>query len=386
MTNWYGILPLALLGHAVICVFAINRWHSCGLPRPVLKAGDLAWYGFGIGAPTAVWRSWWLASHLDGNTLPWPIRTYLALCLFALFVAVVARLRYWFLDAPSFAACITRTRTIPVVQRAGSPLIGDSFTRCLAGLPWNEVLTIEVNDKTLVLPRLPQALSGMTITHLSDLHLTGQLQPSFYELALDEALRLDSDLVVVTGDIVERRECLAWIPTLLDRLTARGGVYFILGNHEQRIGDELRVRSALSQIGWIDLGSRCLSIEQHGITMQLAGMELPWFGRRPALPPLEPESDRPFRVLLSHSPDQLPWARQQGFDLMLAGHTHGGQVRFPFLGPVLCPSWHGVKYASGVFNEHPTVMHVSRGLAGTRPLRLNCAPEIARLTLESAGH
>jgi hypothetical protein len=90
---------------------------------------------------------------------------------------------------------------------------------------------------------------------------------------------------------------------------------------------------------------------------------------------------RPFRIAVAHSPDQFGWARYYDFDLMLAGHTHGGQIRFPLIGPVFSPSHHGVRYAAGTFYQPPTLMHVSRGLSGTRPLRFNCPPELARLNL-----
>jgi uncharacterized protein len=63
---------------------------------------------------------------------------------------------------------------------------------------------------------------------------------------------------------------------------------------------------------------------------------------------------------------------------MLAGHTHGGQIRLPVVGPVFSPSRFGVRYASGTFFRAPTLMHVSRGLSGTRPLRFNCRPELAQ--------
>jgi predicted MPP superfamily phosphohydrolase len=88
-----------------------------------------------------------------------------------------------------------------------------------------------------------------------------------------------------------------------------------------------------------------------------------------------------FRIAVAHSPDQYPWAQNYDFDLMLAGHTHGGQIRFPVIGPVLSPSRFGVKYAAGTFYEAPTLMHVSRGIAGTRPLRFNCPPELSKLVL-----
>jgi predicted MPP superfamily phosphohydrolase len=84
---------------------------------------------------------------------------------------------------------------------------------------------------------------------------------------------------------------------------------------------------------------------------------------------------------LSHSPDQIHWAREHRFDLMLAGHTHGGQIRIPGLGTVIAPSKYGAKYASGAFYVPPTVLHVSRGVAGLTPVRWNCPPEIAKLVL-----
>jgi predicted MPP superfamily phosphohydrolase len=69
----------------------------------------------------------------------------------------------------------------------------------------------------------------------------------------------------------------------------------------------------------------------------------------------------------------------------VAGHTHGGQICFPLIGPIHCPSWHGVKYASGVFVEPPTVMHVSRGVSSELPIRLNCRPEVTKLVLRTGN-
>ena len=100
-----------------------------------------------------------------------------------------------------------------------------------------------------------------------------------------------------------------------------------------------------------------------------------------AHPDLDGVLGNAFRLLLSHTPDNIGWARRQNIDLMLAGHNHGGQVRLPAIGPVYSPSRFGTRYASGVFWEPPTLMHVSRGLAGRHPLRLNCPPELTRLVL-----
>jgi hypothetical protein len=100
-------------------------------------------------------------------------------------------------------------------------------------------------------------------------------------------------------------------------------------------------------------------------------------GRQPQFAP----ANDGFRVLLSHTPDHFAWARRQGVDVMLAGHNHGGQIVLPVIGPVFGPSRHGVRYAGGAFWEDPTLLYVSRGLSGRRPLRFNCPPELTRLIL-----
>ncbi|MCI0359983.1 MAG: hypothetical protein L0211_16010, partial [Planctomycetaceae bacterium] len=158
---------------------------------------------------------------------------------------------------------------------------------------------------------------------------------------------------------------------------------FVLGNHERLLPDADELRRALAAAGLTDLGSRTELLAIRGARILLAGNELPWFGTAPLVPSPQPLAPS-FRILLAHSPDQLYLAKIDDFDLMLAGHTHGGQIRLPGLGALISPSWHGWRYASGVFHEPPTVMHVSRGISGSHPIRLNCSPEIALLTLTSS--
>ena len=110
----------------------------------------------------------------------------------------------------------------------------------------------------------------------------------------------------------------------------------------------------------------------------IIGNEHPWYAR----PEIESTEDQ-FRLLVSHSPDQFRWAREHGIHLMLAGHTHGGQGRLPLAGPILSPSFHGSRYASGDFYKPPTTMHVTRGIGGVHLMRINCRPELSLITLKS---
>ncbi len=380
-------LCVALLGHSLICVAIVNRLHSLGWNRWFLRVADAAWCLAAAGIPLWIVHRWWTAP-LSDNTwrqLSLANRAWIGYSWFAV-VAVLVGVGVFFWRRcfshelpPDPHDCGER---INLVQQLGC-IPASGVTRWIAQLPGNEILTLAVQDKSLTLARLPRPLAGLSIVHLSDWHFTGQLTPDFYREVVRQNNALDPDLVVITGDIVDKANCLEWGAEILGQLRSRHGVFFVLGNHELRIRDEKRVRAALMQRGLQDLGGRWTDLPIQGCRVILAGNELPWF--RPAADwttcPTDESAPPSLRVAVCHSPDQWYWARRAGCDLMLAGHTHGGQVRLPGIGPVFAPSRYGVRYASGTFFREPTVMHVSRGLAGTRPWRWNCPPEIPRLTL-----
>jgi predicted MPP superfamily phosphohydrolase len=89
-----------------------------------------------------------------------------------------------------------------------------------------------------------------------------------------------------------------------------------------------------------------------------------------------------FRLLLSHTPDNAHWAAANGFDLMVAGHNHGGQVRLPLIGPVFMPSRYGCRFDMGAFQIGGTLVHVSRGISGKHPYRFRCRPELTKIVLK----
>ena len=91
----------------------------------------------------------------------------------------------------------------------------------------------------------------------------------------------------------------------------------------------------------------------------------------------------PFRLCLSHTPDNIYWGRDNGVGLMLCGHVHGGQVRVPVVGSIFAPSVYGRRFDCGVFAAGDLVAVVSRGLSGKEPLRFRCHPQVIRLTLRA---
>lgn len=379
-----------LLGHFSIFVAFINRLHGTATPRPILKTIDLLWNVWFFGIPILAGVKL-LQAVVHQTPFQWQSSlgrlgfVYGSCCLAAAIVAVVHRgLRIANRERTPLLTS-NHTRLESMTQRLGHRPTADPLTTALSMLPLNEVLMLSVHEKVIHLPRLNEALNGFTITHLSDLHFTGQLSRSFYNEVVDQANAFGSDVIVITGDILEQRDCLPWIKDTLGRLQAELGVYFVLGNHELRLYNEQLARRTLTDAGLTDLGGKWVRVDYHDSPIVLAGNELPWFPPAADMQsvPAEMDGQRPLLIALCHTPDQLAWSQAHEFDLMLAGHTHGGQVRLPLIGPILAPSVFGTRHASGTFYHEPTLLHVSRGLAGTRPLRFRCPPELTQLVLQS---
>ena len=373
-------LLVASLGHLCLFVILINRLHGTGLDHSVVKSIDLVWYslfllGFG-------WLVWLGLTNRQPNMFGF---AYLTICCLALCLSIIA----WARRSKNGFQCSllnsNHTREVDLIARIGSKPTGQLKSRLAALLPRNEIFKLQVNEKELVLPRLDSALDGISIVHFSDLHLTGQLLPSFYKEVVAEASKLGGDFIAVTGDIIDKRPCLDWIDEIFAPLQAAHGVFYVLGNHDLRIHDVPPFRKQLTNLGWTDLGEgRQAELKINGRSIALCGNERPWFKSNPVDPdwPKGLNDGEPLRIALSHSPDQFRWAQRNDVDLMLAGHTHGGQIRIPLIGPSFSPSLFGAEYASGTFFKQQTLMHVSRGIAGTRPLRINCPPELTKLILK----
>jgi hypothetical protein len=340
-------------------------------------------------APVAfgVWlarRGWTLLGPNDWFALPPGVLFYLGLCWAAGATGIVQWAWRRAIHRPPAALRRHQSRSIRFGPRHGESGSPDHSHHFLAHLPGNEVLDLDHAERSLAVERLDAALDGLSIVHLSDLHFTGRIGKAFFQDVVDLSNQEEPDLVAVTGDLVDAEAYIDWVPDTLGRLRARHGVFFVLGNHDLKV-DVRRLRRTLVDAGLVDLGGRWTRIEVRGSPIVLAGNELPWMPPAADMrgaPPRGPDG-RPLRILLSHSPDQLDWAVARDFDLMLAGHLHGGQIRLPLVGPILSPSRWGVRFASGTFYREPTILHVSRGVSGKWPLRLNCPPEMTRLVLRS---
>jgi predicted MPP superfamily phosphohydrolase len=350
----------ALFGHVALCLVLINR---------TLATGILTRTGKRVFSFTAI----------PPAALP-----YLATCWLTAFAVTIDWGRRQAAGSCPDSLRSDRRRVFRLLQNPAVSGCEDREHHFLVRLPGNQILDLDVVERGLDLRGLPAALDRFTVLHLSDMHFTGRVAKAYFEEVARICNDLAPDLVAITGDLIDTPACLDWIPDTLGRLRSRYGCFFVLGNHDVEVGAQA-LREHLEQAGLVDLGGRWVELAVGKERIVLAGNELPWlppaadFGQAP--PPSR--SGGPLRIALSHSPDQFPWAQRNEVDLLLAGHLHGGQIRIPLVGPIVSPSRHGVRHASGVFHSPPTIMHVSRGVSAEIPLRLNCRPEVAKLTLHA---
>ena len=377
---------LGFLGHVSVCVAAVNRIQGSVADHSfekIFKRSVYLWALLGLVLPFfLMWRSAELVT-------PWQVVArqlvadwgYFTLATAWLVVVVIRRLAQLVVDRCPGSWALTQAKVYhiaeEVVEESKEKYYPESNRSFLLNFTGNQVGQLEVNKKTLFLPQLPSKLEGLTLTHFSDLHITGVIPQVFYDRLCDEILELDSDLMFLTGDVLDVPSKLPWVSRLAKRLTTSKECYFVLGNHDVRHGQDEKLRAALVAENCVDLGSTYLHVDIRGEPILLAGNELPWVGTAPECRPKSNE----FAIGVVHTPDLIGWGRQQDYDLLLAGHAHGGQIRIPGIGPIICPSVHGVRYASGVFQKGRTLMHVSRGISGLQPIRLRCRPELTQLTL-----
>ena len=378
-----GWVVLPIVGHALFWIGVINRVHGLRLRHRLvlpLQLFHFAWVP--LASLAWIWWVGWSGPRLLAGGSPaelaWPARwvgmAFMALALLGLLRWVVQARR-----TPARQIVSEQSQLHDIGREfAAAPINRQAHNAWWLSIPGNEILSLEIIELELALPRLPTTWDGLRILHLSDLHFTGGVTLPYFERVIELARQRPCDLVVFTGDLLDDDSLHDWIGPTLGRLSAPLGCFFLLGNHDWEWGDLDRTRKLLETFGWQNAGGQTRRLAWRGQPVVLAGDERPWCGPVPNWPLAEPGD---FRLLLSHTPDNLPAARRAGVDLMLAGHTHGGQVCLPVLGPVYAPSLFGVNYAGGTFDRPPTLLRVSRGVGGMYPWRWNCRPEITFLTL-----
>jgi predicted MPP superfamily phosphohydrolase len=229
----------------------------------------------------------------------------------------------------------------------------------------------------LALPALPAALDGLRIGLITDTHHSAYTSLPFIDRAVALLQRESPDLIVLGGDYVTLRQ-RAYVPesaTPFAALRAPAGVFGILGNHDDTVG----VPRVLRASGVNVLRNARTRLRIRGEAVDLLGVDY-WTRRLDEIAPLA-RGRAPFTILLAHDPRRLWEAAALRIPLVLSGHTHGGQVSLPLVGPVAAQKF---PVAAGVRVEAATTLFVSRGVGTVLiPCRVDCPPEVALLTLRS---
>ncbi|HBX68331.1 MAG TPA: metallophosphoesterase [Chloroflexi bacterium] len=249
----------------------------------------------------------------------------------------------------------------------------------------NDYQNLVVERVRIPIPGLPLALEGFRIVQISDIHLFPLTTLELVDQAVRLANQLNPDLTVLTGDYVwhEVQAIYDLVPSLA-RLNARHGVYACLGNHDIWTNVTV-ITQAFSQERLPLLVNEGLPISVGESQLYLASLDDGWSGKPDLAAAMQNWPQGAPTVLLMHEPDLADTYSQDGrIHLQLSGHSHGGQVRFPFVGALATPylSW---KYPMGLYNVNNMWLYTNRGLGTTNvPLRVNCTPEVTEITLVRA--
>lgn len=393
------ILILACIGNAEWWIILVNRRHSVkARHQHLLKIRLLHDIGI-LGFPPFIL---YVAGRgpnglLNGGSvfdLSLPVQGILTISIIGVFPLLWSLVR-WQLTRRSLHESTVDAELIDTLEGASpqeaDAIRGDSRSLLLR-FPGNEIFRMEVNRKRIVIrgdhgPGSRDSTdtvgaSVLRIAHFSDIHLIGCPGDAYHDLVVEKLLQLEPDLFVFTGDLLDKEELIPRASELFRRLVAGAPGYFVLGNHDWCLRHE-EIRAAITETGWTGLAGESATVSAAGLSILVAGSELPWMGSDPVVPQRESED---LRLLLSHTPDLRNFADQEDFDVMLCGHNHGGQVVLPLVGPVYSPSIYGVKYAGGVYRYRDLVMHVSRGVGAKDLLRWNCPPEISLLEFQIPGN
>jgi hypothetical protein len=285
----------------------------------------------------------------------------------------------------------TRRQFLGVAVATAPPLV----TALTTGVSAVQLAGFRVRPVTLALPQLPPDLDGMTIAHVSDIHVGRFTQGKVLSKIVEATNNLRADLVLLSGDLINME--LADLPAALDvvrRMDSRSGVYLCEGNHdliESRAEFERRTRAS----GVPLLVNESTLVPVRGRRVQLLGLR--WGTGAPSgnrttergdaaiaasmrslLPQLRRDAEDVFPILLAHHPHAFDPAAAAGIPLTLSGHTHGGQL---MLSPRVGFGPWMYRYWSGAYRKGDSSLVVSNGVGNWFPLRVGAPAEIIHLTL-----
>ncbi|MEN2766610.1 metallophosphoesterase [Ornithinibacillus xuwenensis] len=247
---------------------------------------------------------------------------------------------------------------------------------------------LSIQQETIKGTNIPQSFNDFTILQFSDTHIGFHYDLDQFEELTKQINQLKPDLIVFTGDLVDEPNQYSWdnrLTDLLGTLNAPYGKYWVYGNHDHGGYGTETIKKVMHSAGFNLLQNSHQAIEINQDRIILAGIDDVMLGRPDLTKTIENTNPELFTILLAHEPDFADITVQYPIEVQLSGHSHGGQVRLPFVGHLYTPIY-AEKYVEGkyTFESSNLNLYVSRGIGTTRlPYRFLCKPEIHLFTLKS---
>ncbi|TEB05552.1 putative metallophosphoesterase [Pelotomaculum schinkii] len=257
------------------------------------------------------------------------------------------------------------------------------FSGCVLYSKLIERLWLDVRKLRIPLNRLPASFSEFRIALFSDIHLGFFFSGKDLSSVVKVVNELNPDTICFTGDFLNSVSSLKALESgvaALAELTAPFGKYAVLGNHDYMAGPN-HVINGLERGGFHVLINKHAAIQKDGDRLFLTGLDSISKGKPNLETAIHGIPEAACNILLAHEPDIADAISKFPVSLQLSGHSHGGQVRLPFIGPVITTGL-GRKYHSGIYKINELILYTNRGLGTTvLPVRFMCRPEITIITL-----
>ena len=382
-------MPNFRLDLILIVIFALVQWRVTQL---LLAATSGRWIRYALFLFAAVMAgsyAFTFSEVLARSRIPTQIGSILGAGSLTYFLTATAALAIY--QALAGLRRIFHTDVDPGRRRALNAAGGALMAVPFAVVSYGALIQrtdFRVREVDIPLPGLPPDLDGLRILQLSDIHLSAFLSEGEFARVIDAALDLHPQLAVVTGDLISgHSDPLDACIRQLARLKADAGVFGCMGNHERYIRAENYTARQSARFGIRFLRGQAQTLRFGNAVLNLAGLDFQSQRERSqylrgAERLIVPGATN---VLLQHNPDVFPVAARQGYNLLLAGHTHGGQVTVEILDQSINPARFFTPYVYGLYRKGNAAAYVTRGIGTIGiPARIGAPPEISLLRLRKA--
>ncbi|MBY0599923.1 metallophosphoesterase [Bacillus bingmayongensis] len=254
-----------------------------------------------------------------------------------------------------------------------------------------ETNSLSVTWNDIENPNIPEGFHGVKIVQFSDTHFGPNFPHKQQQMLVDKINKLKPDIVVFTGDLIDKfgeyTAERAQSQTILAQIRAPLGKYAVFGNHDRGGGGGHLYKNYMEKAGFTVLNNEMKKVKAaNGDYITISGLDDFLLGKPKVQPTLQHLRTEDFNLLLVHEPDAVDQIFEYPVDLQISGHSHGGQVQLPFIGPIITTSLAN-KYVEGLYSlegkSEPLQLYVNRGIGTTRmPVRFLSKPELSVFSLK----